>query len=135
HVKSNTDSGIYKPIQQAAVKALETDRGWTASRNAVFQERMDMMVNGLFKVGLDTKRPRATLYLWAKIPDGWNDEGQLDNSERFARAMLDEIGVATAPGSFFGPGGEGFIRFSVTAPTGRIREAMDRLLHWLPEVN
>lgn len=128
-VKTNIDSGIFKPVQEAAAVALKTDLEWISSRNEVFQERMDVMVSGLAQAGIMVERPRASLYLWAEIPKGWEGPG---GSENFARKMFEATGIVTAPGSFFGPGGEGYIRFSVTYPTDRIRLAMDRLGRWLP---
>ena len=122
-VKSNIDSGIFRPLQEAAVRALSVDRGWLATRNQVYQERVGIIVDALNVVGLEASRPRATLYVWAQVPAGWN-------SETFARALLDETGVAIAPGSFFGLGGDGYVRVSVTAPTQRVREAMKRLQHF-----
>ncbi len=119
-VKSNVDSGIFAPLQAAAACALSTDEGWIASRNAVYQERLSLLHGGLARLGLEASMPRATLYLWARVPPG-------RASEEFASRLLDETGVAVAPGSFFGPGGEGYVRVSATAPTERIRRAVDRL--------
>ena len=119
-VKSNMDSGIFRPLQEAAVQALSTDAEWIAARNQVYRERLDITLDGLGKLGLAGTLPRATLYIWAQVPPGWD-------SEPFALALLEQTGVAIAPGSFFGPAGEGYVRISVTAPTGRVREAMERL--------
>jgi LL-diaminopimelate aminotransferase len=121
-VKSNVDSGIFRPIQEAAVRALSTDSQWLASRNQVYQERLEIAVAELDSVGMRVSRPRATLYAWARIPDAaaWT-------SEAFALALLERTGVAVAPGSFFGSAGEGYVRLSVTAPTARVREAMTRI--------
>lgn len=79
-----------------------------------------MILQGLAAAGLSASRPRATLYVWALVPRGWSSEG-------FALALLQRTGVALAPGSFFGPSGEGYVRLSVTAPADRIEEAMARL--------
>jgi LL-diaminopimelate aminotransferase len=117
--KSNVDSGMFRPAQVAAIRALSVDPRWIGQRNAVYGERMDILLAGLDAIGLKASRPRATLYLWARLPDG-------KNSEAFALSVLEETGVALAPGSFFGPGGEGYVRFSVTAPTPRLQEAVER---------
>jgi LL-diaminopimelate aminotransferase len=117
--KSNVDSGMFRPAQVAAIRALSIDPRWISQRNAVYGERMDILLAGLDAIGLKASRPRATLYLWARLPDG-------KNSEAFALSVLEETGVALAPGSFFGPGGEGYVRFSVTAPTPRLEEAVER---------
>ena len=119
-VKSNIDSGAFHPLQEAATRALSVDREWLAARNGVYRERMDVVLEALDAVGMKASRPRATLYLWPQVPPGWT-------SETFALTLLEQTGVAIAPGLFFGPGGEGYIRISVTAPTARLREAMGRL--------
>jgi LL-diaminopimelate aminotransferase len=119
-VKSNVDSGMFRALQDAAIRALSADPGWLLARNGVYQERLAAIVAGLSAVGLQASRPRATLYAWARVGSGWD-------SERFALALLERTGVSVSPGSFFGPAGEGYVRVSATAPTARIREAMERL--------
>ena len=77
---------------------------------------------------MEASRPRATFYVWARIPQP--AEGRVPSgwtSEKFALTLLERTGVAVAPGSFFGPAGEGYMRVSVSAPTPRVREAMERL--------
>ena len=119
-VKSNVDSGIFHPLQEAAVRALAVDPAWIAQRNALYAQRLDVLAAGLFNLGLTVPMPRAALYLWVRIPEGQTAVG-------VAGRWLEEAGVAVAPGSFFGPSGQGYIRVSVTAPLERITEAMDRL--------
>lgn len=125
-VKSNVDSGIFHPLQEAAVEALSTDPAWITERNAVYRQRLQILVDGLRQIGIQATRPQATLYLWARIPEA---PGELSGwtSDRFARVLLEQTGIAVAPGSFFGAAGEGFIRVSATAPTSRIEEAKRRL--------
>jgi LL-diaminopimelate aminotransferase len=118
-VKSNVDSGIFRPLQEAAVRALDVDPEWLTARNATYEERMDMILETLDAVNMPARRPRAALYVWARVPEKWR-------AEEFAQALLENTGVAVAPGTFFGPSGEGYVRFSVTAPTQRVREAMAR---------
>lgn len=120
-VKSNVDSGIFRPLQEAAVRALSIAPEWLSARNEVYWERLEIVSEGLRAAGIEAVRPRATLYAWVRAPDGWA------SSERFVLALLDQAGVAVAPGSFFGPAGEGYVRISATAPTERVREAMERL--------
>jgi len=119
-VKSNVDSGMFHPLQEAAVRALAVDPAWIAERNGLYAQRLDVLAAGLFDIGLTVSMPRAALYLWVRIPEG-------QTAERFAGRWLEEAGVAVAPGSFFGPSGQGYIRASVTASLERISEAMDRL--------
>jgi LL-diaminopimelate aminotransferase len=123
-VKSNIDSGIFRPLQEAAAEALSLDPGWIAARNAIYEERFGIVLDATERVGMWSRRPQATLYVWAPVPPGWS-------SEEFGLALLDQSGVAVAPGSFFGSGGEGYVRISVTAPTDRLREAMDRLVKFV----
>ncbi|MGB2982338.1 MAG: aminotransferase class I/II-fold pyridoxal phosphate-dependent enzyme [Candidatus Bipolaricaulia bacterium] len=119
-IKSNVDSGIFLPIQDAAVRALSVDCDWIAARNGVYRERLSMIVEALNVAGLDAFLPRATLYLWVRLPPGVD-------SEALALHLLEATGVSVSPGTFFGPAGDGFLRVSATAPTGRIAEASERL--------
>jgi LL-diaminopimelate aminotransferase len=119
-VKSNVDSGLFRPLQEAAIRALSVAPAWLTARNDVYRERLETIVEALRATGMEASRPRATLYAWARLPPGWT-------SETFARTLLERTGVSVAPGSFFGPGGEGYVRVSATAPTARIREAAVRL--------
>ncbi|MGC9397005.1 MAG: type II 3-dehydroquinate dehydratase [Anaerolineae bacterium] len=121
-VKSNMDSGLFHPLQEAAIAAItQTQPAWFAARNARYLERFDLLIEGLKAVGIVTQRPQAALYLWVAIPAGWA------SSEAFALAVMERTGVVFAPGSFFGPAGEGYVRISVTASTEQIREAVERL--------
>ncbi len=124
-VKSNMDSGLFHPLQEAAITAINnTQPAWFAARNALYRERFDILIEGLQALGIAAQRPQAALYLWAAIPAGWA------SSEAFALAVMERTGVVFAPGSFFGPAGEGYIRASVTASTEQIREAVGRLKDW-----
>jgi LL-diaminopimelate aminotransferase len=111
---------MFHALQDAAVEALNIEPAWIADRNAIYLERLRIIVEGLLTLGIEASLPKAALYVWASIPAG-------ETSERLARRWLEQAGVAVAPGPFFGPAGEGYIRVSATAPTDRIREAMDRL--------
>jgi len=119
-VESNVVSGIFLPVQEAAIRALSVPHDWIEARNRIYQERRKIALDGLAALGWDVPASRATLYLWARIPEGYDSEG-------FATKLLNEAGVSVAPGSFFGEGGEGYVRISLTAPDARIAEAMDRL--------
>lgn len=144
-VKSNFDSGIFRPLQEAAAWALAIEPEWIAARNKIYQERMGIVVEGLGAAGIDASRPRATLYVWARIPthaavlvqehcDAQTNKeppASTSISEAFSLSLLRATGVAVAPGSFFGPAGEGYLRISITAPTPKIREAMTRIREFL----
>ncbi len=119
-LKSNIDSGIFLPLQEAAVRALGVKREWIAARNEIYRQRLERVIAALRAFGLAAAPPRATLYVWTRVPEGWG-------AEEFALALLEKTGVAVAPGSFFGPGGEGYVRLSVTTVDERIEQACQRL--------
>ena len=119
-VKTNIDSGIFRAIQDAAVEALTGDQSWLPERNAIYQERRDIILAGLAAVGIHARKPEASLYVWAPVPEGYT-------SDDFATRLLEEKGVSVAPGTVFGAHGEGYMRVSLGAATERIREAMERL--------
>jgi len=122
-VKSNLDSGVPQAIQYAAVEGLLGSQEHITQRNAVFQSRRDQLVKVLNDVGLKTTIPKATFYVWAKIPQGYTS---LD----FTRTLLDELAIAVTPGTGYGKGGEGYIRFSLTIPDDRLQEGVKRLSSW-----
>lgn len=120
-IKSNIDSGIFLPVQDAAVAALTGDQTWMAARNAEYQRRRDMLLDVLVNDwGLRVTKPSASLYLWANVPSGYT-------SASFADKILAETGVSMTPGSVFGPDGEGYLRISVGQTTARVMAAVERL--------
>ena len=125
-VSFNTSMGLFGPVQLAAIEALTGDQSWLAGRNLIYQERRDIVVEGLRAIGLAVKSPKATLYVWAKLPAGYSD------SFAFSKQLLDQTGVWISSGIFFGPGGEGYLRATLTLPTDSLREAMDRLKAFRP---
>ena len=120
-VSHNTSMGLFAPLQLAAIEALTGDHVWMDERNQIYQERRDIVVEGLRAAGLTVNVPKATLYVWAKLPPGYTD------SFDFAKLVLDQTGVWISAGVFFGPGGEGHLRVPLTRPTDTLREAMTRL--------
>ncbi len=119
-VKTNVDSGIFQAVQIAAIEAMQEPPSALAERNAQLRHRMVMVREALAAIGIDVPLPRATFYLWARVPDGFDSIG-------FAAHVLDEVGVNITPGVGFGPSGEGYFRVSVTAPDARVEEACQRL--------
>jgi LL-diaminopimelate aminotransferase len=119
-VKSNLDSGIPQAIQRMAIAALEGPQDCIAEHNAVYQRRRDRLVAALTKMGLRVRPPRASLYLWARLPEG-------QTSVEFAARLLDETGVVVTPGVGYGPSGEGYVRLSLTVSDERLEEAVRRL--------
>ena len=122
-VKSNLDSGIPQAIQHAAIEALRGPQDCIEEHNAVYQRRRDLLLNILSQIGLKARPPRASLYIWARIPEGYT-------SLEFATTLLEEAGVVVIPGISYGKYGEGYIRISLTIPDDRIAEAVARLSRW-----
>lgn len=122
-VKSNLDSGIPQAIQQAAIEALRGSQDHIAERNAIFQRRRDKLMKVLDELGLEARIPKATFYIWARVPQGYS-------SVDFTKKLLGEAGIAVTPGTGYGKEGEGYIRFSLTIPDDRLEEGIHRLLSW-----
>jgi LL-diaminopimelate aminotransferase len=119
-LKSNLDTGIFRPIQLAAVAALGLSASWLAERNAIYQRRRDRIVAACRRLGLATEKPEAGLYVWPRVPEG-------RTSSAFALELLERAAVAVTPGTNFGADGEGYVRISLTAPDERIDEAVGRM--------
>jgi LL-diaminopimelate aminotransferase len=119
-VKSNLDSGIFSAIQVASTAALEADDSHIRKMCAIYQERRDCLVDGLKALGWKANKPKATFYIWVKIPRG-------KNSIDFAYSILEIADLVVTPGVGFGKYGEGYIRFALTVRTERIKEALERL--------
>ncbi len=122
-VKSNLDSGIPQAIQHAAIEALTGPQDCVAEHNAIYQRRRDRLLQTLSQIGLKARPPRASLYIWARVPEGYT-------SLEFATSLLEEAGVVVTPGISYGKHGEGYIRLSLTIPDERLEEAMARLTAW-----
>jgi LL-diaminopimelate aminotransferase len=119
-VKTNVDSGIFRPIQQAAIAALSGDQAWLAERNSTYQRRRDAILGFLPTIGLSAQVPKAALYVWARLPDG-------QKSSDYCMDTLQRTGVWLTPGSAFGENGEGYVRIALTLPEERLRAAGERL--------
>ena len=122
-VKSNLDSGIPQAIQRMAIAALNRADEIVPAHNAVYERRRDKLTAALEAMGLAIQPCHASLYLWARIPDGMT-------SAEFALRLLDETGVVVTPGTGYGACGEGFIRLSLTVPDARLEEGVRRLQAW-----
>ena len=119
-VKSFVDTGQFMVVQAAAKAALESYDSWVPQNVAEFQARRDAAVEALRRSGFETDKPKATMYLWVRVPSGIN-------SEPFARRALLEQGVVIMPGAALGAGGEGFFRIALTQGAARLSEAAERL--------
>lgn len=123
HVKSNVDSGHFIPAYDAGISAMEhTTKEWLAERNAIYQARRDIVVNNLIDIGLSASTPKASLYVWAKV----EDMSALDYVEQARQ----HAHVSLAPGAAYGPGGEDYVRISVTNTEERLQEGINRLKTW-----
>ena len=122
-VKSNLDSGVPQAIQQMGIEALGTSSEWIDRRNAVYQGRRDKVLKALRSIGLHVDPPKASLYVWANVPDGYT-------SAEFTERLLDECDVVVTPGTGYGRYGEGYIRLSLTIEDDQLEEGLRRLVNW-----
>jgi len=124
-VKTNLDSGVFQPIQYAAMKALQASQDCVRENNAVYRERRNVLVEGLNKIGWNVEKPKASFYVWIAVPDGTS------STDATAR-LIREAAVVTTPGVGFGRHGEGYVRMTLTTSKERLAEAVDRIakLSW-----
>ncbi len=120
-VKENIDSGAFQAVQLAGVEALEGPQDAVAKNMKILQERRDVMVDGLNDIGFEVDKPKATFYLWFKIPPSYK------SSVEFSQALLDKTGVVMTPGVGFGEYGEGYARCAITQNKERLQEVIDRI--------
>jgi LL-diaminopimelate aminotransferase len=116
-VKTNVDSGVFNAVQQAAVTALRGSQDCVKEACSVYQERRNVLISGLRDLGFDVPSPKATFYVWLPVQDGM----------AFSARLLNEAGIVATPGIGFGSNGEGYVRFALTRPVERIREALERM--------
>lgn len=119
-VKSNIDSGIFSAVQLAGIAALEGSQQHVEDMRKLYQDRRDCLIQGLNSLGWQAKAPRATFYIWLKIP-------VRTDSIKFAGILLDKCNIVATPGVGFGKYGEGYIRMALTVPKDRIVEAVKRI--------
>jgi LL-diaminopimelate aminotransferase len=119
-VKTNVDSGAFEAVQEAAVAALEGDPSCVARMREVYRARRDALCDGLSRLGYDVIRPQATFYVLCACPPGLDSLG-------FCAQLLERAHLVGTPAVGFGAGGEGYVRFALTQPVERIREAVERI--------
>ena len=119
-IKTNLDSGIFQAVQEAGVEALTGPQECIEQMRKVYQERRDVLVEGLLGLGYAVEKPRASFYVWIGVPKGFRSTG-------FCAHLLSQAGIVTTPGVGFGKYGEGYIRAALTVDVSRIREAVERL--------
>jgi LL-diaminopimelate aminotransferase len=121
-LKTNIDSGLFEAVQLAGIAALSPDAdAEVASMNQLYHRRRDLVCEALAKAGVHVTPPKATIYVWAPVPDGF------DSSVAYCEHVLEEAAVVISPGSAYGQSGEGWFRISLTTPDERITEAVARL--------
>jgi len=119
-LKSYLDYGSFQPIQIAATVAMNEVPDFPSEVNAVYKRRRDVLCDGLARIGWEIPRPQGTMFAWAPIPEAYSEM----NSIEFASMCVREAKVAISPGSGFGPGGEGFVRFALVENEQRIQQAV-----------
>jgi len=122
-VKSNLDSGIPQAIQYAAIEALNGPQDCVEEHNVIYQKRRDLIIEVLNSIGLKAKTPKAGLYVWARVPEGYS-------SVDFTAELLEQVGVAVTPGAGYGRQGEGYVRLSLTIPDAALVKGLSRLAGW-----
>jgi LL-diaminopimelate aminotransferase len=125
--KSNVDSGVFQAIQYAGIAALYGPQECVAEMQAIYQERRDILLEGLISMGWKIKPPQGSLYFWVPVPKG-------HSSASFAELVLERAGVIITPGNGYGSFGEGYFRIAMTVDKSRMKEAIERMQQALGKV-
>jgi len=120
-LKSNIDFGAFIPVQLGAEAALNGPQDYLAFMRGAYQRRRDVLIDGLRDAGWAIRKPKATMFVWAKLPEGYTD------SRAFAYELMERTGVICVPGVAFGPGGEGHVRMALVASEEKMREVVRRI--------
>lgn len=126
--KSNVDSGVFQAIQEAGIAALTGPQDCVLEMRRIYEERRDIVISALRRMGWDIDAPQASIYIWAKVPRGFD-------SSSFAELVLEKAGVIITPGLGYGANGEGYFRISLTVPTDRLKEALNRMENALGRID
>lgn len=118
-LKSNMDYGMFLPIQAAAEEALTGNQAVVAETRAAYEHRRDVLCDGLIEAGWHMEKPAGTMFVWAPIPDSYQD------SESFVADLLDKTGVLVTPGSAFGPSGEGYVRMALVQSEDTMKKIVE----------
>lgn len=129
-IKSYMDYGTFTPIQVAAIAALEGDQQCVSDIRDMYQHRRDVLCDGLNAIGWQVERPRATMFVWAQIPEPFRHLGSLE----FSKLLLQEAKVAVSPGLGFGEYGDDHVRFALIENEQRIRQAVRGIKRLLQSV-
>jgi LL-diaminopimelate aminotransferase len=120
HLKTNLDSGMFEALQRVAATALTDLRDFPHEMSGVYERRRDLVIEALRAIGLDATPPRATPYVWVRVPEGYT-------SASFTELVLEKAAVVVSPGPAYGPSGEGFVRLSLTIGDEQLSEAVRRI--------
>jgi LL-diaminopimelate aminotransferase len=119
-VKTNIDSGAFEAIQEAGIEAMQGPQECIEDMKKIYAERRDTLMIGLKELDIEVTPPKATFYIWAPVPNGYDSTG-------FSKLLLEKAGIIATPGIGFGEYGEGYIRFALTQSVDRINEAVERM--------
>jgi alanine-synthesizing transaminase len=119
-LKSYLDYGTFQPIQIASIVAMNEAPDYPFEVNAIYKRRRDVLIDGLSRSGWEIEKPKGTMFVWAPVPEPYQERGSLE----FAKLLVREAKVAVSPGVGFGPGGEGFVRFALVENEQRIGQAV-----------
>lgn len=119
-LKSNLDYGVFLPIQKAAIAALRDTSSFSDNLRETYKKRRDLLVNGLAEVGWKVDSPKASMFIWAKVPRGFT-------STEFTYRLIDEAGIVVTPGNAFGPSGEGYVRIGLVQNEETLKIVVQRL--------
>lgn len=126
--KSNTDFGIFLPIQKAGIRALQSTPEEIRNTAIQYEKRRDILVESFAQAGWSIDKPKATMIVWAKIPGSFQSDDIL-----FSRELAQKTGVIVVPGSAFGESGRGYVRMALVQPEARLRLAAQRTAEFLRE--
>jgi alanine-synthesizing transaminase len=123
-IKGYYDYGMFQAIQIAAIVALRHTEAAVESQSAKYQRRRDVLVDGLRRIGWNVAKPKAGMFIWARVPEPW---ASAMSTMDFAMKLLEEGDVAVSPGSGFGQAGEGFLRMALVENENRLRQAVRQI--------
>ena len=122
-IKANLDSGVPQAVQEMAIEALTGAQDCVADNVDAYTRRRDRVVKAVHTMGMSVAVPRASLYIWARIPEGFT-------SAEFAAKLLEDMDIVVTPGSSYGEFGEGYIRLSLTTPDEQVEKGCQRIENW-----
>jgi alanine-synthesizing transaminase len=128
-LKSYFDYGMFAPVQVAAIAALNGPQECVGEIVETYRRRRDVLCDGLNRLGWPVEKPRATMFVWAPIPEPFRAMGSLE----FAKFLLNDAKVAVSPGAGFGADGDGFVRFALIENEHRTRQAIRGIRHALSQ--